>query len=65
MNDYANNAPKTYRLARDGAFQIVPFGPLMTLAQAESYQVDMTLAGFPCLVVNVNAMQSTEERNKL
>ena len=55
MTDYANNAPKTYRLAREGAFQIVPFGPLMTLAKAESYQADMTLAGFPCLVVNVRA----------
>ena len=55
MVNYSNNAPKTYRLARDGAFQIVPFGPLMTLARAEAYQVDMTLAGFPCIVVNVRA----------
>lgn len=56
MTNYANNAPKTYRLARDGAFQIVPFGPLMTLAKAESYQHNLMLAGFPCLVINVKAI---------
>jgi hypothetical protein len=42
----------TYRLAKETQFQIIPFGPSMTLDKAERYQVDMEKAGFPCLILN-------------
>jgi len=42
----------TYRLATNGAFMVKPFGPLMTLAKAQTYQSDMLLGGFDVLVIN-------------
>lgn len=47
---------KAYRLAKDGAYQLQPFGPLLTLAQAQAYQADMALGGFDVLVINSNAV---------
>jgi hypothetical protein len=47
---------RIYRLAKDGAYQVQPFGPLLTLAQAQAYQVDMALGGFDVLVINTGAM---------
>ena len=41
-----------YRLARNGQFQVEPFGPLMTLAKAELYQADMALANCHVLIIN-------------
>lgn len=45
-----------YRLAKDGAYQVQPFGPLLTLAQAQAYQKDMTLGGFDVLILNTKAV---------
>ena len=42
---------KTYRLAKNLPFAVVPFGPVMTLDQAMAYQSDMVLAGFHSVVV--------------
>ena len=44
-----------YQLARHGAYNVQPFGPAMTLAQAQRYQADMLLANVPVLVVRCNA----------
>lgn len=44
-----------YQLAKEGAFNVQPFGPAMTLAQAQAYQADMALANMPVLVVRCNA----------
>ena len=42
----------TYKLAKETKDAVVPFGPLMTLKEAQGYQADMEKAGFSCLVVN-------------
>jgi len=52
----ANNGAAIYRLAKDGAYQLQPFGPLLTLAQAQAYQADMALGGFDVLVINSKAL---------
>ena len=52
----ANNGATIYRLAREGTWQVQPFGPLLTLAQAQAYQADMVLAGFPVLILNSKAV---------
>lgn len=44
---------KSYRLAKDGAFQVVPFGPLMSLAMAEKYQGDLSSVFPSIMVINV------------
>ena len=44
-----------YQLATHGAFNVQPFGPAMSLAQAQAYQADMLLANMPVLVVRCNA----------
>ena len=45
-----------YRLAKEGTYQLQPFGPLLTLAQAQAYQADMALANCLVLVINANAV---------
>lgn len=45
-----------YRLAKDGIWNIIPFGPLFTLAQAQRYQADMALANCSVLVINTKAV---------
>ena len=45
-----------YQLAKHGAFNVQPFGPAMTLAQAQRYQSDMALANVPVLVVRIGAV---------
>ena len=47
------NANKTYRLAKDGAYQLQPFGPMLSLDQATHYQAEMAKGGFDVLVVNM------------
>lgn len=49
-------AVKAYRLAREGAWQIEPFGPMLTLEQAQRYQADMALANVSVLVINSKAV---------
>lgn len=49
------NDNATYRLAKEGAYNVQPFGPAMTLDQAQRYQADMLLANVPVLVVRCNA----------
>ena len=51
---YGNEGGR-YQLAKHGAFNVQPFGPRMTLAQAQRYQSDMLLANVPVLVVRCNA----------
>jgi len=46
----------TYKLATVHLHHIASFGPLMTLAQAQAFQIDMAKAGFPVVVVNTEAM---------
>lgn len=43
---------KTYMLAKDREFAVVPFGPLMTLKEAQFYQDELAKAGKNVLVVN-------------
>lgn len=50
------NDNATYRLAKEGAFNVQSFGPPMTLAQAQAYQSDMALANMPVLVIRCNAL---------
>lgn len=45
-----------YQLAKDGAYNVQPFGPRMTLEQAQRYQADMARANMPVLVVRVGAL---------
>jgi hypothetical protein len=40
-----------YRLAIVRPYDVLPFGPMMTLSQAESYRADMLKAGFASVVV--------------
>jgi cell division septation protein DedD len=59
MKGHKMNA--TYRLAKEispaiGDSYMQQFGPLFTLAKAESYAADMRKAGFSVLVVNVAAI---------
>jgi len=46
----------TYQLAKETAYRLEPFGPRMTLAQAQRYQSDLARAGFTVLVINVEAI---------
>ena len=55
MTLHGNDGGK-YQLAREGAYNVQPFGPCMTLAQAQGYQADMLLANVPVLVVRCNAL---------
>lgn len=53
--------PVIYRLAKEiqpsiGESYIQQFGPLFTLAKAESYAADMRKAGFSVIVVNIRAI---------
>lgn len=43
---------KVYKLAIEREFSIEPFGPYMTLTQAEGYQHQMVKAGKKVLIVN-------------
>lgn len=43
---------RTYRLAIETQYAIRPFGPLMTLHDAESYRDTMRNLGKTCLVIN-------------
>ena len=45
-----------YQLAKHGAFNVQPFGPCMTLDQAQGYQADMALANVHVLVVRKGAI---------
>ena len=56
MTKATGNDGGMYRLAKDGAFNVQPFGPRMTLEQAQGYQADMALANMPVLVVRCNAL---------
>lgn len=47
---------KTYRLAAEREFELVPFGPLMTLSEAESYRDQMVKQGKLVHVINAMAM---------
>ena len=44
-----------YQLAKEGAYNVQPFGPRMTLEQAQGYQADMALANVHVLVVRLHA----------
>jgi hypothetical protein len=48
---------KTYALAveTEAGIRVMPFGPF-TLAKAESLRDDMTQAGKPVLVLNINSI---------
>ena len=59
--DYAvakthGNDGALYQLAKHGAYNVQPFGPAMSLAQAQRYQADMLLANVPVLVVRIGAL---------
>ena len=45
-----------YQIAREGAYNVQPFGPAMTLRQAQRYQADMLLANVAVLVVRIGAL---------
>jgi hypothetical protein len=44
-----------YQLARHGVHNVQPFGPPMTLVQAQGFQSDMALANVHVLVVRLHA----------
>jgi hypothetical protein len=46
----------TYKLATVHLHHVAPFGPLMTLAQAQAFQSDMVKAGCSVVVVNIEAV---------
>lgn len=46
----------TYRLAKVQPFHLQPFGPCMTLGEAQAYQESLAKAGLPVVVVNVESM---------
>ncbi len=50
------NDNATYQLAKHGAFNVQPFGPPMTLDQAQGYQAEMALANVHVLVVRKGAL---------
>ena len=50
------NDSARYQLAKHGAYNVQPFGPRMTLQQAQAYQADMALANVHVLVVRCNAL---------
>jgi hypothetical protein len=56
MTQTTHTGPKMYRLHREGVYQLEPFGPLMTLAQAQRYQSDMALANVSVLVKHMGAV---------
>jgi hypothetical protein len=45
-----------YQLAREGAYNVQPFGPPMTLSQAQGFQASMAMANVSVLVVRVGAV---------
>ena len=45
-----------YQLARHGVHNVQPFGPCMTLAQAQGFQAEMMRANVHVLVVRCNAL---------
>ena len=55
MSIHGNEGAR-YQLAKEGAYNVQPFGPAMTLAQAQRYQADMLLANVPVLVVRIGAV---------
>jgi hypothetical protein len=46
----------TYRLAKVQPFNLVPFGPCMTLPEAQAYQESLAKAGLPVVVVNMESI---------
>jgi len=44
-----------YQLAKHGAYNVQPFGPCMTLAQAQGFQASMAMANVHVLVVRLHA----------
>lgn len=47
---------KTYCLAAEREFELIPFGPLMTLSEAEAYRDQMVKQGKLVHVINAMAM---------
>lgn len=47
---------KTYRLAAEREFELVPFGPLMTLNEAEAYRDQLVKQGKSVHVVNAGSV---------
>ena len=45
-----------YQLAKHGTFNVQPFGPCLTLDQAQRYQKEMSLANVHVLVVRLQAL---------
>ena len=45
-----------YQLAKHGAYNVQPFGPCMTLAQAQGFQASMAMANVHVLVVRQHAL---------
>ena len=45
-----------YQIAREGAYNVQPFGPCMTLAQAQGFQASMAMANVHVLVVRQHAL---------
>ena len=52
---HGNNGGQ-YQLAKHGVHNVQPFGPCMTLEQAQGYQADMALANVHVLVVRLHAL---------
>lgn len=60
------NTNRQYRLAKNREYHVIPFGPVMTLAQAQMYQADMIAGGFDCLVINTQTfVEPNKSRNYL
>ena len=45
-----------YQLAKEGPYNVQPFGPAMTLAQAQGFQASMAMANVHVLVVRQHAL---------
>lgn len=55
MSIHGNEGAR-YQLAKEGAYSLYPFGPCLTLDQAQRYQKEMALANVPVLVVRFQAL---------
>ena len=56
MGKAIGNDGGRYQLAKEGPFNIQPFGPCMTLSQAQGFQASMAMANVHVLVVRQHAL---------
>ena len=56
MGKAHGNEGGRYQLAKEGPYNVQPFGPCMTLSQAQGFQASMAMANVHVLVVRQHAI---------